>query len=98
YGYTVSLLIFIVPIVLIAFWFLPAAEIRIARRSFWWTIGILFPFGAGLDFFCAQSFFTCPNKFATLGILAPALGKPVPIEEYVFYFTGFTAVLLIYIW
>jgi hypothetical protein len=31
-------------------------------------------------------------------MLAPALGKWVPIEEYVFYLTGFIAVLLLYIW
>jgi hypothetical protein len=68
YGYTVSLLIFIFPIVLIAFWFLPKADIRIARRSFWWTIGLLFPTGGGLDFFFAQYFFTFPNRLATLGI------------------------------
>jgi hypothetical protein len=33
-----------------------------------------------------------------LRIIAPALGGGVPIEEYFFYLTGFTAVLLIYIW
>ena len=98
YGYTVSLLIFIFPIVLIAFWFLPKADIRIARRSFWWTIGLLFPTGGGLDFFFAQYFFTFPNRLATLDILAPAVGRPVPLEEYIFYFTGFVAVLLLYIW
>ena len=32
------------------------------------------------------------------GITAPALGGGVPFEEYVFYFTGFVAVLLLYIW
>ena len=56
------------------------------------------PCGAGLDFFFARWFFHFPNAGATLGIAAPALGKSVPIEEYVFYLTGFIAVLLIYIW
>ena len=98
YGYTVSLLLFIVPILVIAFWFLPQESVKISKKSFWWTIGLLFPLGAGLDFFFAQYFFTFPNESATLGIKAPALGAPIPIEEYVFYFTGFLCVLLLYIW
>lgn len=98
YGYTVSLLIFVVPIVLIAFWFLPQEHIRISKRAFWWTVGILFPLGAALDFFLAQFFFRYPNPGATLRIAAPALGHPVPVEEYLFYLTGFLAVLSIYVW
>jgi hypothetical protein len=98
YGYTVSLLLFIVPIFLIAFWFLPQEGVKVEKKSFWWTIGLLFPIGAGLDFFFARYFFIFPNEGATLGIKAPALGAPVPVEEYVFYITGFLCVLLLYIW
>ena len=97
-GYTWSLLLFIVPIVLIAGWFLPHEGVEIPRKAFWRTLGILVPCGARLDFFFAHWFFCFPNPGATLGIAAPALGKPVPIEEYVFYLTGFITVLLIYIW
>lgn len=98
YGYTVSLLIFVVPIVLIAAWFLPQERVRVSKKAFWWTIGILFPTGAALDFFLAQFFFEFPNPRATLGVRAPALGRPVPLEEYLFYLTGFLAVLLFYVW
>ena len=98
YGYTVSLLLFIVPIVVIAFWFIPREEIEVSRKAFWWTIGLLFPLGALLDFLFASRFFLFPNPGATLGIKAPALGGGVPVEEYIFYFTGFLAVLLLYIW
>ena len=98
YGYTVSLLIFIVPILLIAFWFLPNDNIRIAKNSFWKTLAILFPLGAGLDFFFANRFFQFPNRNAVLGISAPAAGGPIPVEEYFFYFAGFLAVLLFYVW
>ncbi len=98
YGYTVSLLLFIIPILVIAFWFLPQEGVKISKKSFWWTIGLLFPIGAGLDFFFARYFFIFPNESATLGIKAPALGAPIPIEEYVFYLTGFLCVLLLYIW
>jgi hypothetical protein len=98
YGYTVSLLLFIVPILVIGIWLVPQEGVKISKKSFLRTILILFPLGAGLDFFFARSFFTFPNPAATLRIPAPALGGPVPIEEYAFYFTGFVAVLLLYIW
>ena len=98
YGYTVSLLLFIIPILVIGFWFLPQEGIRVSQKSFWRTIAILFPLGALLDFFLARYFLTFPNPEATLRIKAPALGGGVPVEEYLFYFTGFVAVLLMYIW
>jgi hypothetical protein len=98
YGYTVSLLMFIVPILVIGLWLVPREGVKISKRAFMRTIGVLFPLGAGLDFFFAHLFFNFPNRSATLGITAPAVGGGVPIEEYVFYFTGFVAVLMIYIW
>jgi len=79
-------------------WFLPSEGLEIPQRAFWRTIGILTPIGCLLDVIFAQWFFTFPNSKATLGIPAPAFGRPVPIEEYVFYFTGFIAVLLLYVW
>ena len=98
YGYTVSLLLFVIPILVIGFWLVPREKVRISKKAFVRTIAILFPLGAGLDFFFARSFFTFPNAGATLRITAPARGGGVPLEEYFFYFTGFVAILLIYIW
>jgi hypothetical protein len=98
YGYTSSLLLFVVPIVVIGFWFLPSEGLNIPHRAFWRTIAILVPFGWLLDVVCAQWFFYFPNREATLGLLAPALGKGVPIEEYLFYLTGFLTILLLYVW
>ena len=98
YGYTCSLLLFVVPIVVIAGWFLPNENVRISKRAFWRTMAVLVPIGFGLDFFLAHRFFVFPNVGATLGIGAPAIGGSVPVEEYLFYFTGFLAVLLIYVW
>lgn len=98
HGYTVSLLLFIIPIAVIAGWFIPRGGIQVSRKAFWWTIALLFPLGAALDFFFAQYFFYFPNAEATLGVKAPALGGGVPLEEYIFYLTGFLAVLLLYIW
>ncbi len=98
HGYTWSLLLFLVPICVIAFGLLPREEVKIPRKAFWWTIGILVPVGFATDFFFASRFFIFLNPGATLQIGAPALHKPVPVEEYVFYLTGFMAVLLIYLW
>jgi len=98
HGYTWSLLLFIVPIVAILFWLLPSEGLELPQRAFWRTIWILAPLGWLLDIIFAQWFFCFPNSNATLQIPAPAFGKPVPIEEYVFYFAGFMAILLLYVW
>ena len=98
HGYTWSLLLFIVPILVITVWFLRTEELEIPQRAFWRTIGILVPTGCLLDVICAQWFFYYPHPRSTLGILAPALGHWVPIEEYVFYLTGFIMILLLYVW
>lgn len=98
YGYTVSLLLFLVPILMIGFWFIPHEKLPVSRKSFWVTIAILFPLGVILDFFFGSIFLRFPNPNATLGIQIPAFVKSVPLEEYIFYFTGFLAVLLLYIW
>src|SRR5258707_11279306 len=98
HGYTWSLLLFVIPIVIIAFWFLPHEGIKVPKKAFWQTIAILVPLGCALDFFFARWFFVFPNSGATLGIKAPALGGGVPVEEYFFYLTGFIAFLLIYVW
>jgi hypothetical protein len=115
YGYTVSLLLFVVPILVIGGWLVPKDGIRISRTSFLVTMLLLIPLGVALDFFFAHRFLKFPNPAATLGIPAPALGActnchifvgtptniivgSVPIEEYIFYFMGFIAVLLLYVW
>ena len=98
YGYSVSLLLFIVPIVVISWWLVPQDGIKISKRSFLITLALTVPAGVILDFFFAHLFLTFPNPAATLGIRAPALGGGVPVEEYVFYLTGFATVLLLYVW
>jgi hypothetical protein len=106
YGYTVSLLLFMVPIATLITWFFrshPADSFR--RRAFWWTIGLLVPAGFLLDLVLGNLFFRFPNPGATLGIFVPGysfesggLVWDLPIEEFVFYISGFVAILLVYIW
>jgi hypothetical protein len=97
-GYTISLSLFVIPILVIGLWLLPQSGRKIPQKAFWTTIAILFPLGAALDFFFATSFFLFPETSATLGLFIPAWHGSVPIEEYVFYLTGFMAVLLLYLW
>ena len=80
YGYTVSLLLFVVPILTVALWLVPQDGVSISKAAFVRTIALTFPSGVILDFFFAHSFFVFPNAKATLGMRAPALGGGVPIE------------------
>jgi hypothetical protein len=98
FGYSWSLLLFVTPILVIGVWFLQNEQVQIPKRAFWRTIWMLVPIGFGLDVFFAHRFFEFKNSGATVGIAAPAIGGGVPVEEYIFYFTGFLAVLLIYVW
>jgi hypothetical protein len=97
-GYTWSLLLFIVPIVALAWWFACRPDLQFPRKAFWRTIAVLAPLGFVLDLLFGNTFFTFPNKHATLGIGVHAVGGAIPIEEFVFYLTGFMLVLLSYIW
>ena len=97
-GYTWSLLLFIVPIIALAVWFACRPDLKFPRKAFWRTIAVLAPLGFVLDLLFGNSFFLFPNQHAVLGISIPAVGGRIPIEEFVFYLTGFMLVLLSYIW
>ena len=97
-GYTSSLLLFIIPIIVLAWWFARRPDLQFPRKAFWRTIAVLAPLGFVLDLLFGSAFFTFPNKGATLGFNIPAVGGVIPIEEFVFYLAGFMLVLLSYIW
>jgi hypothetical protein len=97
-GYTWSLALFIVPIGALAWWFACRPDLKFPRKAFWRTIAVLTPLGFLLDLLFGNAFFVFPNKAATLGCDIPALGGAIPVEEFVFYLTGFMLVLLSYIW
>lgn len=97
-GYTYSLLIFIFPLTLLILFFLRRPDYLPQRCAFWKTVAILTPLGFALDFFFGNVFFEFGNHGAVSGIRVPALGGGIPIEEFLFYFTGNMLVLLLYIW
>ncbi|HYP67823.1 MAG TPA: hypothetical protein VEP67_06155 [Thiobacillaceae bacterium] len=98
YGYTWSLLLFIVPVAVLGGWFARRPELHFPRRAFWRTLAVLVPLGFFLDLAFGNAFFVFPNHGATVGLGVPAIGGTVPIEEFVFYLTGFMAALMSYIW
>jgi hypothetical protein len=97
-GYTWSLGLFIVPVGALAWWFACRPDLNFPRKAFWRTIAVLTPLGFVLDLLFGNAFFIFPNKAATLGYNVPAVGGAIPIEEFIFYLTGFMVVLLSYIW
>ncbi len=97
-GYTWSLALFIIPLGVLGWWFACRPDLKFPRKAFWRTIAVLAPLGFALDLLFGNAFFIFPNKAATLGCNVPALGGAIPIEEFIFYLTGFMLVLLSYIW
>src|SRR6516164_7657369 len=97
-GYAWSLALFIIPIGALAWWFACRPDLQFPRSAFWRTIAVLAPLGFLLDLLFGNAFFVFPNKAATVGCEIPARGGAIPIEEFVFYLTGFMLVLLTYIW
>jgi hypothetical protein len=98
YGYTWSLLLFIVPVAVLGGWFARRPELHFPRQAFWRTLAVLVPLGFFLDLAFGNAFFVFPNRGATVELGVPAMGGAVPIEEFVFYLTGFMAALMSYIW
>ena len=97
-GYTWSLLLFVVPIAGLGWWFACRPDLKFPRKAFWRTIAVLTPVGFLLDLLFGNAFFIFRNTAATLGLDVPAIGGAIPVEEFVFYLTGFILVLLSYIW
>jgi hypothetical protein len=97
-GYTWSLLLFLMPIAALTWWFVCRPDLQFPRAAFWRTIAVLAPLGFALDLLFGNTFFTFPNEHAIIGFKVPSLGGAIPIEEFVFYLTGFMVVLLSYIW
>lgn len=105
YGYTISLALFVVPVVALIVWFVrhkPSMERH--WRAFWITFGIIVVLWSVLDILLARTFFVFPYEAATLGIdvigynPGQGWGAVVPIEEFMFYILGCAFLVLMYIW
>ncbi len=92
--YTISLLIWILPISTIAL-FLRKKSLLTGnkRRALGFTIAILGTVGILLDILFARYFFLFPDKKMILGITITG----IPIEEFIFYITGFWFIVYVYI-
>ncbi len=104
-GYTVSLLIFAVPVAVIVFWHRRHSS-HYDKRAFLYCAGLMTALGSFLDVFFAYHFFEFPNRNATLGIRAPAFDWStlswvqgyIPVEEFGFYLLGAIFMVAVYLW
>lgn len=103
-GYTWSLSLFIVPVVVLAAWVSLRKQNPVQKKAFWLTAAMTAGAGILLDVFLGLTFFTFANRGATLGLtfwgwsFAHGWQKVIPIEEIGFYVFGILAVLLAYVW
>jgi hypothetical protein len=97
-GYTISLSLFLFPMAALLFWMRRFRGLTFQKTAFFYTLALLAPAGIVLDVLFGNAFFVFENHNAVLGINFPAVGGPIPIEEIVFYVSGFATVLLLYVW
>jgi hypothetical protein len=105
-GYTISLIIFIVPVVALLSWFWRVHAVNDFRRvAFRQTLTVLVPAGFFLDIVLGGFLLRFPNPGATIGFNLWGFDfsdfrfhRTLPIEEFAFYALGFAAMLLVYIW
>jgi len=105
YGYTVSLLLFLVPVAAVAAWHWRNGS-HFDRKAFWACAGLMTGLGVFLDLFFGYAFFEFPNEGATLGIRVPAwswgemrwIPDYLPLEEFGFYVFGALFMMSVYVW
>lgn len=68
HGYTWSLSLFAVPVMVLSAWLVRRHESRIQNEAFWITALLVASGGILLDVFFGLSFFTFPNRAAVLGL------------------------------
>lgn len=104
YGYSWSNILWILPTLTIISVFLFFKREPVNRRAILWTISTLPLTGFILDILFAHRFFTFKNTGAVCGLFVYGLNfetmsfnAPIPIEEFIFYITGFLFTLTAYI-
>ncbi len=97
-GYTWSLSLFLFPLFVLWIWVHRHGLQPFQIKAYYLTVAILAPIGILLDLLLGNTFFTFNNPNAVSGIPLPAIGGDIPIEEFIFYISGFALVLLLYLW
>lgn len=110
-GYTVSLLIFIVPALAIGVWHILHPRNAYDHKAFLYSAGAMALIGTALDIAFGYTFFSFPNTGATMGIRIPAwsfcappdcgwgwVGDYLPVEEFGFYIFGAIYMAAVYLW
>ncbi|MDH3733890.1 MAG: hypothetical protein OEU54_10170 [Gemmatimonadota bacterium] len=105
-GYTVSLLLFAMPVSVFGIWFFMHPREAIDRKALLFGAIAVSLLGTILDVGFAYSFFTFPNPDSTVHFNLPAwswgtmkfVGGYIPIEEFGFYILGALFMITTYIW
>ncbi|HZF07693.1 MAG TPA: lycopene cyclase domain-containing protein [Thermoanaerobaculia bacterium] len=97
-GYTWSLLLFLMPFAVLGIWFHRRPDLRLQRRAFLRAVPVLTAIGFSLDFFLGSVVLAFDHWDVTIGISVRVVGGYVPLEEFVFYLSGFLTILLTYMW
>jgi hypothetical protein len=105
YGYTVSLLLFLFPVVVLCIRHLRETKPKNHRRALLWAAGVIAMMGFTLDTVFGHAFFYFKNEGATLGLRLPAWDWTtshwapayLPIEEFAFYVFGALFVIATYL-
>jgi hypothetical protein len=105
YGYTLSLLLFAVPLVRVGGWLAVNPQLKNQRRAGLTALVFILPAWLLLDLLLGLTFFEFPNPGATLGWFLPGWSPTeqawvlgIPIEEFLFYSLGIAVIQLSYIW
>lgn len=104
-GYAVSMLLFLIPLGALGWWFSSRADLRLQRKAFWRTIGVLAPLGFVLDLLFGNAFFMFPNTYftyLTAASIIPSAGFFHTAQPFInwraFSFTFFLILLISLLW
>lgn len=106
HGYTVSLLLFLFPVLVLGYLHLQKVKPVDHRRALLWSAGVVALLGFVLDTFFGYSFFVFRNVGATIGVRLPAwdwatlhwVPAYLPVEEFAFYLLGAVCTITLYLW